>query len=41
MVFYGTELSDGHRRVLEAAAAHCPIHKLMTTTDVAITTTYE
>jgi putative redox protein len=41
LAFHGTELTEGHRRVLEAAAAHCPIHKLMTTSDVVITTTYE
>jgi putative redox protein len=40
LAFHGP-IDDGQRRVLQAAAAHCPIHKLMTTTDVVITTTIE
>ena len=34
---HGEALTDAHRRILRAAAEHCPIHKLMTTTEVVIT----
>jgi len=37
VAFHGP-LSDGDRKRLEAAVAHCPIHKLMTTTEVVIET---
>lgn len=33
------ELSDAHLRELEAVAAKCPIHKLMTVVETSITTT--
>jgi putative redox protein len=38
VAFHGEKLSDGDRTRLAAAVAHCPIHKLMTTTDVVIET---
>jgi putative redox protein len=37
VAFHGP-LTDADRGRLEAAVAHCPIHKLMTTTDVVIET---
>jgi putative redox protein len=37
VAFHGP-LSDDDRARLEAAVAHCPIHKLMTTTDIVIET---
>ena len=38
VAFHGEKLSDSDRARLAAAVAHCPIHKLMTTTDVVIET---
>lgn len=38
LVFHGESLTDEHRTRLAAAVAKCPIHKLMTTTDVEIET---
>ena len=36
--FHGDKLSDDDKKRLAAAVAKCPIHKLMTTTDVVIET---
>ena len=36
VTFHGTALTDEHRATLHRAIAACPIHKLMTTTDVEI-----
>jgi putative redox protein len=38
MAFHGALLTNEHRERLHAAVARCPIHKLMTTTDVLIET---
>jgi len=36
VTFHGAQLTDEHRATLTRAIAACPIHKLMTTTDVEI-----
>ncbi len=36
VAFHGALLTDEHRAALHAAVAKCPIHKLMTTTEVQI-----
>jgi putative redox protein len=36
--FFGEKLSDEDKARIHAAVARCPVHKLMTTTDVEITT---
>ena len=38
VTFHGAQLTDEHRATLTRAIAACPIHKLMTTTDVEIET---
>jgi putative redox protein len=38
LVFHGASLTAEHRAALYRAASHCPIHKLMTTSDVTIET---
>lgn len=38
VAFFGETLTDDDRAKLHAAVARCPIHKLMTTTDVEIET---
>lgn len=40
IAFHGP-LSDDQRRALERAVANCPVHKLMTTSEVEIETAYE
>ena len=36
VTFHGAQLTDEHRATLNRAIAACPVHKLMTTTDVEI-----
>jgi putative redox protein len=38
LIFHGEQLTDEHRVALRRAAGACPIHKLMTTSDVQIET---
>lgn len=38
LAFHGPLLTDEHRATLARAVAGCPVHKLMTTTDVQIET---
>jgi putative redox protein len=38
VTFHGEKLTDEHRTRLAAAVAKCPIHKLMTTSEVIIET---
>lgn len=38
LTFHGEALTDEHRALLRKAAGACPIHKLMTTSDVQIET---
>ncbi len=38
VAFHGAQLTDEHRQRLYNAVAKCPIHKLMTVTDVIVET---
>lgn len=38
VAFHGAELTDEQKQKLYTAVGHCPVHKLMTTTDVIIET---
>ena len=41
LAFHGAALTDEHRAQLHRAVSACPIHKLMTTSDVVIETVSE